>query len=113
MTLGFGTIRRTPFESLHAIVEFADIFQEGVVLLVFADRLGWGTEHDGVRWHIFGEARHRADHDLVADLNVAAEADFSSKGDIVANAGATRDADLRAKDAMLANGHIVADLDEV
>jgi hypothetical protein len=75
--------------------------------------LGWRSEHDGIRRDVFGEARHGANHDTVANFDMATESDFAGEGDIIANPCAAGDPHLGTENAMFANSDIVANLDEI
>ena len=75
-------------EGFDAIVEFANVFQQCVIFFVFADGLGRGAEHDCFWRHVFGQARHGSNHDLIADLDVSTETDLAGERDIISDAGA-------------------------
>jgi hypothetical protein len=50
---------------------------------------------------------------VIANIEMAREADLPAKDDVIAQPGAAGDANLRNEEAMFANAHVVSNLDEV
>src|SRR5208337_4018037 len=101
------------FQFGDALEQFRQILDGNQLALGLLVRLRGRAEPFFAVRNVVHHAGLRGDGDLIADFQMATDADLPGKDYIIAQLGAAGNADLRDDNAMLADFHVVGDLDKI
>ena len=101
------------FQCRHALEQLGQMLDGNHLALGLLVRLRGRAEPFLAVGNVVHHAGLRGDNNLIADLQMAADADLPGQHDVFAKLRAARDADLPDNDAVLADLDVVRDLNEV